>query len=310
MCSRRWPQRSRNERAAPCLARRFATGFARPQSSATSCRGHRAARLRALDAESLSKGEVMARPPSGSIVERRGKRGTTYGLRFRAYGKRHYLTADARSRAEAETRSSRTPSPMCGAAYGTRQSASRSSKGRRPDPPSTSSLRSGSRRGTRARRTRQTHHRGLPMGAHPPPPALLQGPPPERESPSGRSTATRPSRPARESSGRTRSTRRSCGSRRSSRLQSSMNSSPANPAAGKRRRRKSTRPDRASVEPEQLMALLEGAGLNRPLIATLAGTGLALERRSLSAGTTWIFPRGRFAWSHDRRPMRACALST
>jgi integrase len=44
----------------------------------------------------------MARPPTGQVVARRGARGTTYGLRFRAYGKRHYVTADATSREEAK----------------------------------------------------------------------------------------------------------------------------------------------------------------------------------------------------------------
>lgn len=34
----------------------------------------------------------MARPPTGSVVERRGARGTTYALRFRALGKRQYVT--------------------------------------------------------------------------------------------------------------------------------------------------------------------------------------------------------------------------
>ncbi len=66
----------------------------------------------------------------------------------------------------------------------------------------------------------------------------------------------------------------------------------ANPAAGRRRRLKGTRPARLSVEPEQLMALLDAAaaekpllaGRGRPLLATLAGAGLrigealALER--------------------------------
>lgn len=49
----------------------------------------------------------------------------------------------------------------------------------------------------------------------------------------------------------------------------------ANPAAGKRRRLKSTRPRRSWVEPEQLMALLGSApGYRRPLLAVLAGAGL------------------------------------
>src|SRR5262245_43296582 len=44
----------------------------------------------------------MARPATGQVVEREGKRGRTYGIRFRACGRRWYLTADAATRAEAE----------------------------------------------------------------------------------------------------------------------------------------------------------------------------------------------------------------
>jgi integrase len=44
----------------------------------------------------------MARPPSGSVLERRGTRGTVYALRFRAYGQREYLTLNVSSTAEAE----------------------------------------------------------------------------------------------------------------------------------------------------------------------------------------------------------------
>ncbi len=55
----------------------------------------------------------------------------------------------------------------------------------------------------------------------------------------------------------------------------------ANPAAGKRRRLKAARPRRPWVEPEQLMALLEAAepilgGRGRPLFSTLAGAGLRI----------------------------------
>src|SRR4051812_19090064 len=45
----------------------------------------------------------MARPASGCVVERTTTRGRTYALRFRAYGKRHYVTTSAATRAEAET---------------------------------------------------------------------------------------------------------------------------------------------------------------------------------------------------------------
>jgi integrase len=56
----------------------------------------------------------------------------------------------------------------------------------------------------------------------------------------------------------------------------------ANPAAGRRRRLKASKPRRPWVEPEQLMALLEGAepllhGRGRPLLATLAGAGLRIQ---------------------------------
>jgi integrase len=49
----------------------------------------------------------------------------------------------------------------------------------------------------------------------------------------------------------------------------------ANPARGRRRRVKATRPQRTWVEPEQLMALLDNAPDRlRPVLATLAGAGL------------------------------------
>lgn len=44
----------------------------------------------------------MARPSTGSVIERRGVRGTTFALRFRAAGKRRYVTLDVATRAEAE----------------------------------------------------------------------------------------------------------------------------------------------------------------------------------------------------------------
>jgi integrase len=45
----------------------------------------------------------MARPATGQIVPLRRARGTIYALRFRAYGKRCYITTDAASYDEAET---------------------------------------------------------------------------------------------------------------------------------------------------------------------------------------------------------------
>jgi integrase len=45
----------------------------------------------------------MPRPATGQVVEKPNRRGTTFGLRFRAYGERRYVTLpDGTSRAEAE----------------------------------------------------------------------------------------------------------------------------------------------------------------------------------------------------------------
>ncbi len=79
---------------------------------------------------------------------------------------------------------------------------------------------------------------------------------------------------------------------------------PANPARGRRRRLKSTRPARGFVQPEQLPALLDATGgktpllegRGRPLLAALAGAGLrigealALDRQdvNLARGTLTI----------------------
>jgi integrase len=46
----------------------------------------------------------MARPPTGQIIERRGKRGKVYAIRFRAYGVRRYETLDVATRTEAEAK--------------------------------------------------------------------------------------------------------------------------------------------------------------------------------------------------------------
>ena len=40
----------------------------------------------------------MARPATGQVIVRRGKRGCVFGLRFRAYGRRHYITTNAATR--------------------------------------------------------------------------------------------------------------------------------------------------------------------------------------------------------------------
>src|SRR2546421_5592605 len=46
---------------------------------------------------------MMAKPATGQIVERHGTRGTTYGARFCAYGKRRYVTLGVATHADAQT---------------------------------------------------------------------------------------------------------------------------------------------------------------------------------------------------------------
>jgi len=65
-----------------------------------------------------------------------------------------------------------------------------------------------------------------------------------------------------------------------------------NPARGRKRRVKAAKPQRSWVEPDQLMALLDGAdSWHRPVIATLAGAGLrvgeacALQWRDVNLAT-------------------------
>lgn len=71
-----------------------------------------------------------------------------------------------------------------------------------------------------------------------------------------------------------------------------------NPAKGKRRRVKGTEPRRSWVEPEQLPALIDAAdAFLRPMIATLAGAGLrigeavALDWRDVKLGTGTLIVR-------------------
>jgi integrase len=60
---------------------------------------------------------------------------------------------------------------------------------------------------------------------------------------------------------------------------------PSNPAIGRRRRLKTTRPARPWIEPQQLMAFLNGAdGVGRVLLGILVGTGLRIEE---ALSLTW-----------------------
>jgi hypothetical protein len=67
----------------------------------------------------------------------------------------------------------------------------------------------------------------------------------------------------------------------------------SNPANGKRRRLKAAKPSRPWVEPQQLLAFLDGAsGVGRVLLGLLCGTGLRIDERCRSGGATSISAPG------------------
>jgi integrase len=59
-----------------------------------------------------------------------------------------------------------------------------------------------------------------------------------------------------------------------------------NPARGARRRVKRTRPNRPTIEPEQLPSLLDAARHLRPIVAAMAGAGCETARHVRSTGRT------------------------
>jgi integrase len=231
----------------------------------------------------------MARPPTGSIVERRGKRGTTYGLRFRAYGGRHYLTADAQTRAEAETELANV---LADVRRGIWRPPEREPivEGPRAEPTfhefASEWLAAREQEGLGERtiedyRWALTHHL-LPFF---------------KTYRLNEITVREVDRYKTHKAGEgvlSANTANKTLVRLSQILSVAVEYEliPANPAAGKRRRLKSSRPDRASVEPEQLMSLLEGAGSNRPLIAMLAGTGLRIGEAVALCWRNVDFPTG------------------
>jgi integrase len=253
----------------------------------------------------------MTRPATGQIIEREGARGRTFGLRFRAYGERHYKTADGTTRAEAETE-------LANVLADVRRGIWRAPVTEHPEAPKEeatfhtfASEWLEARRPELKERTFEdyrwalTHHL-LPFFAKH---RLSQI---TKQEVDRYKTAKVRERVALE---RANEEARQCGepigerglsanttNKTLTRLSQILDAAvdydliPANPAAGKRRRLKPTRPQRGWVEPGQLMTLLDAAGgatpllagRGRPLLATLAGAGLridealSLERRHLN----------------------------
>jgi integrase len=232
----------------------------------------------------------MSRPATGQIVERRGKRGRTFAIRFRAYGQRHYVTLDgvtseAQARIELENvladvrrgiweppQPEPIPEPVAEPSFHEFASewlAMRAGEGL-------------AERTIEDYRWALTHH-------------LL---PWFKDYRLTEITAIEVDRykvaKAAEAVLGANQVNKTI-----TRLSQILGTAaeyglvPANAAAGKRRRLKATKPRRAWVEPEQLPALLDAAkpllaGRGRPLLATLAGAGLriseaiGLERRDVN----------------------------
>jgi integrase len=229
----------------------------------------------------------MARKPTGQIIERRGKRGTSFGLRFRAYGKRHYVTADAHTRTEAETelanlladvrrglwRRSEQPLEVLKAEPTFHEFASEWLVAREQE--------GLAERTIEDYRWALTHHL-LPFF---------------KSHRMGEITVREVDRYKTFKAGEgvlSANTANKTLVRLSQILSVAVEYEliPANPAAGKRRRLKSTRPTRAWVEPEQLMSLLEGAGAGHALIAMLVGTGLRIGEAVALCWRDVDFPTG------------------
>jgi integrase len=239
----------------------------------------------------------MSRPATGTVVEKDGKRGRVYALRFRAYGQRHYLTTEATTRAEAEVELENTLADVRRGIWRA-PTVDDSPMGERPEPTfhEFSSEWLESRRPELGERTYEdyrwslTHHLLPFFKGH----RLSEIAVREVDRYKSAKLAERTLAPNTVNKTLTRLSQILS-------LAAEYELISANPAAGKRRRVKGSKPRRPWAEPEQLLTLLEAAtpllgGRGRPLLAVLAGAGLwidealSLERQNvnLAKGTLTV----------------------
>jgi integrase len=256
----------------------------------------------------------MPRKPTGQVLERRGKRGRTFALRFRAYGQRQYITLGSegwdRQRAEQELQN-----VLADVRRGLWQPPAPEPEVKEPEQEPTFHefasewLAARELEGLSAK-TLSDFHWSLErhLLPHVAPFRLSQITVREIE----RYKSAKLEERARIETERAAAEARgeSCSARPLS--NSSVNHTlrhlsqiletavdyeliGSNPATGKRRRLKTERPSRPCVEPEQLMALLDAtSGVGRALLALLAGGGLrigealSLRWRNVELGTGTI----------------------
>jgi integrase len=239
----------------------------------------------------------MARPPTGQIIRRAGQNGTVkYGIRFRSGGKRHYVTLDVETLEQAKAELKRT---LALVELGMWQPPAKRRRAANPDPVL----------GPDAAADEPTFHRFASEWLEERKPELG-----ERTYDDYRWALTHHLLPffgemplaainARDVD-RYKAVKLAEGVLSANTLNKTItrlaqilglaheyNLIAGNPAVGKRRRAKATKPRRPWVEPCQLMTLLEAAdkqtvpekkvallgGRGRPLLATLAGAGLRID---------------------------------
>jgi integrase len=231
----------------------------------------------------------MARAPSGQVLERRGKRGRTFALRFRAYGKRRYVTTLATTRSEAEEELSNTLADVRRGIWQPSVVESREAPKEQPGFHEFASRWLADRRQDGlASRTIEDYEWALTRHLLPFFKDYLLSEITKRDV-----DAYKTYKAAEGVLGNNQVNKTLTRLSQVLALAEEYDYISGNPAAGKRRRLPRTKPRRAYVELEQLPTLLEAsegllAGRGRPLLATLAGAGLrvsevlALERRHLN----------------------------
>jgi integrase len=219
----------------------------------------------------------MPRAPTGQIIERHGARGTRFGLRFRAYGHRHYVTAEATTRKAAELE---LQNILADVRRGLWRPVTTE-----PEPPRrvptfhefASEWYAGKAQEGLGERTLEDYTWALSYHLLPYFGEMTLSQITKRDVDAYKAFKATDGVLGANTINKTLT-------RLAQILELAVEYEliPANPAAGRRRRLKGTKPRRPWVEPEQLMTLLEASepllgGRGRALLATLAGAGLRID---------------------------------
>lgn len=243
----------------------------------------------------------MSRPAKGAVIERRGTNGTRYAIRFTAYGERRFETIDATSRQEAEAELANRLADVRRGIWKPRPAEPA------PVPTDEPTFWEFAREWLKAREAEELAPKTIAdlrwslnkhliwFGRHQLSEITVQevdryktAKAEERKEVEAdlaewleADPKTRGPRPRPLSNASINHTLRHLAQILETAVE--YGKIPSNPATGKRRRLKTTRPSRPWVEPEQLMVLLDAAktddgkaGVGRVLLGLLAGTGVRI----------------------------------